>query len=953
MRHYLLSFLTLLFGLAGFIAKATHIRAGEIVVKRTSNITLSFEITVTGYKDLDSQIDFGGGQLRLGDDNVLEGPFEVTREQLDENTEKVFFVINHTYSRPNAAGYLISYQEDFRNDNIINVNGGNSVMTTFYTETLVIIDPFFGINNSPVLTVPPVDFAAIGSVFVHNPGAFDPDGDSLAYKFTEVKRAQNTVVGGYREMVNADFYTNYDQGNESQTGRPTLTLNQLNGDLIWDAPGDITNQEDPPDCELKAEYNVAFIIEEWRNIFGKPRLMGYVERDMQIIVCSSDNQRPIIEAPDPVCVEAGTNINELIMGEDPDGDPVKLEAYGGPFEVNAPATYAPFPATYQNTPGSMVFDWNTVCGHVRKRPYDVQLKITDQPASGPSLVEFATWQITVVGPAPTGLSTTPQSARSMQLGWDPYTCGGADSMQVWRRVGTYDIMVDECQLGMPPNTGYELVGKVPIGQTDFVDDGHGVGLSAGANYCYRLVAEFPSAGEGKSESYVSGETCDSLLIDVPVITNVDVAETSQTVGEILVRWTPPYQIDAGVNPGPYTYDLLRGTGAEESESYTKVNSTQLSDTVFVDAGLNTFNLSYNYKVVLYDANNILIDTSASASSVRLGLTPLLQAIDLTWSATVPWALRDPNFRYHYIFRDQVDLFNPDSLILIDSVEVIDAPFLYTDNGAFNNEPLDENIEYCYAITTYGSYGNDLLPEPLINRSQITCAQPNDTISPCRPPTLVFSDNFRCEDFLQQECAANIFENRIEWNTNQDPDCDLDIEFYNIWFTPTGNFDDYQIVGTSFTTSFLHENLPSFKGCYQIQAVDRSGNTSEFTEEICRDNCPSFRLPNAFSPNNDGVNDTFTPYYNNEFSNIDGFDNTNCTRFVESIDFKLFDRSGKELFTYSSVDNENDVLINWDGYTNSGQEVPAGVYYYAAEVSFDLLNPDQTNEVFSGWVQLLR
>ena len=959
MRQYLLTLFSFLLVLSGFVTRATHIRAGEIIVRRTSNITLSFEITVIGYTDAgDSQIEFGGGVLRLGDDNVINGPFTTTKEALDNDTEKVFFTVNHTYSRPNAAGYLINYQEDFRNDNIQNINNGNSVQTTFYTETLIVIDPFFGINNSPVLTVPPVDFAAIGSRFVHNPGAFDPDGDSLAYRFTSVKRAQNTVVGGYRELINEDFYTNFPQGNEAQTGPPQLSLDPRYGDLIWDAPGDVTNQEDPPDCEKKAEYNVAFIIEEWRNIFGTPRLMGYVERDMQIIVCASDNERPIIDAPDPVCVEAGTNINEIITATDPDGHPVKIEAFGGPFEVNNPATYSPNPATYQNIPGSMEFDWNTVCGHVRERPYEVQLKVTDQPPTGPALVEFATWEITVVGPAPTGLTTTPQAASSMQLNWDNYTCSNADSMQIWRRVGTYDIMVDECQLGMPPNTGYELAAVVPITQTSYLDDNNGLGLSAGSNYCYRLVAEFPSAGEGKSESYISAETCDSLLIDVPVITNVDIEETSQTNGEILVRWTPPYQIDQGTNPPPYTYQVLRGEGMEDSEEYVLLNTTPTSDTVFIDnsanspSAPNTFNQSYNYRIILYSNGN-LVDTSSMASTVRLDLTPLLQAIDLKWSATVPWSLQDPGFKYHYIYRDQVDLFDPDVLMLIDSVEVINSPLAYTDNGAFNNEPLDENQEYCYYVSTYGSYGNELLPEPLINKSQITCAQPNDTISPCRPPILSFSDNFSCEDFFQQECGANIFENRIEWTVDQDPTCDMDIQFYNVWYSATGMEGDYQIVGTSFNTEFTHEDLPSFKGCYRIQAVDRSGNTSEMTDEICRDNCPNFRLPNAFSPNNDGVNDTFTPYYNDQFSDIEGFENANCTRFVESVLFTVFDRSGKELYSYNSVNNENNVLINWDGYSNTGLEVPAGVYYYSAEVEFDVLEQSVPTEVFSGWVQILR
>ncbi|MCK7540653.1 MAG: hypothetical protein MZV63_62060 [Marinilabiliales bacterium] len=35
-----------------------------------------------------------------------------------------------------------------------------------------------------MLLNPPYDKAALGQVFIHNPAAFDPDGDSLSYKLT-------------------------------------------------------------------------------------------------------------------------------------------------------------------------------------------------------------------------------------------------------------------------------------------------------------------------------------------------------------------------------------------------------------------------------------------------------------------------------------------------------------------------------------------------------------------------------------------------------------------------------------------------------------------------------------------------------------------------------------------------------------------------------------------------
>ena len=930
---------------------ATHIRAGEITARRINNITLTYEITVTGYKDTDSQIEFGGdGSLDLGDGNVINGPFQTDIEDIGNGTLKVTFTVIHTYSRANASGYLVTYTEDFRNNNIFNINNGASDGTTFYVETLLIIDPFYGINNTPIMTVPPVDLAAIGELFIHNPGAFDPDGDSLAYRLTQVKSKRSTQVGSYKEVTDPAFYTNYDQGNESQNGPPNVSINAITGDLIWDAPGDITNQTGGDNCPEKAEYNIAFIVEEWRFIGAEWELMGYVERDMQIIVCSTDNERPEIEAPDPICVVAGDTINEIIIGSDPDGNPVKIEAYGGPFEVASPATYQP-ENLFQSSPGSMTFNWNTVCGHVRERPYEVQLKITDDPLLGPSLVEFATWEITVVGPAPTGLQSTPEPGRAMSLSWDSYTCSNADSMQIWRRVGEYDIMFDECQLGMPLNTGYELIARVPISELSYLDNNSGLGLSAGSQYCYRLVAEFPSAGDGRSESYVSEEACESLIIDVPLITNVDIVTTASENGSIDVRWTPPYQIDSMVHPPGYTYDVLRAEGMMDTD-YDLVASN-LSDTTFSDSGLNTVNQAYNYRIVLYDGNDILVDTSAMASSVMLDLDPLLNAIELNWTANVPWSLRDSENPYHYIYRDQVDTGNPDQLILIDSVEVSSSALRYLDNGAHNNVALDEQVEYCYYVTTYGTYNNDFVLSPLINRSQVACAQPNDTISPCKPPVITFSDDFDCESFLDAECGVNIYRNAISWEADQDPNCDMDIQFYNIWFTSTGLNDDLEIVGTSFTTEFVHEGLNSYKGCYLIQAVDRSGNTSELSEMICRDNCPVYKLPNAFTPNNDGINDTFTPLFNNQQLDIPGFINSNCPRFVESVVFKVFDRNGKELFSYDSRENENNILINWDGRTGAGLDVPAGVYYYSAEVNFDLLERNDSNRVFNGWVQVLR
>ena len=83
--------------------------------------------------------------------------------------------------------------------------------------------------------------------------------------------------------------------------------------------------------------------------------------------------------------------------------------------------------------------------------------------------------------------------------------------------------------------------------------------------------------------------------------------------------------------------------------------------------------------------------------------------------------------------------------------------------------------------------------------------------------------------------------------------------------------------------------------------------------VCFDNCPSYWLPNVFSPNGDGVNDFFSalvPY-----------------SYVESIDIKIYNRWGQVIFETTDPD------INWDGiHMDSGVLVPDGVYYYLCTVN---------------------
>ena len=56
-----------------------------------------------------------------------------------------------------------------------------------YVETVLTMNSGLGLNQSPILSVPPIDQGCLGRIFTHNPGAYDPDGDSLRY---EIRAAQ-------------------------------------------------------------------------------------------------------------------------------------------------------------------------------------------------------------------------------------------------------------------------------------------------------------------------------------------------------------------------------------------------------------------------------------------------------------------------------------------------------------------------------------------------------------------------------------------------------------------------------------------------------------------------------------------------------------------------------------------------------------------------------------------
>lgn len=124
-------------------------------------------------------------------------------------------------------------------------------------------------------------------------------------------------------------------------------------------------------------------------------------------------------------------------------------------------------------------------------------------------------------------------------------------------------------------------------------------------------------------------------------------------------------------------------------------------------------------------------------------------------------------------------------------------------------------------------------------------------------------------------------------------------------------DTYSTIGTSSTPNFTDSDLRSgeLELCYTVAYEDECGNISEMSPEFCFPlSVGTIRLPNAFTPNGDGFNDTFT-VGNGVFINFR---------------MQIFDRWGSLIF------NSTNPNVGWDGNYNGS---PASMGGYAYRISF--------------------
>jgi gliding motility-associated-like protein len=122
------------------------------------------------------------------------------------------------------------------------------------------------------------------------------------------------------------------------------------------------------------------------------------------------------------------------------------------------------------------------------------------------------------------------------------------------------------------------------------------------------------------------------------------------------------------------------------------------------------------------------------------------------------------------------------------------------------------------------------------------------------------------------------------------------------------------------------------GRYSISVISPCGVATDAVE-VDFDDCTEIFVPNAFSPNDDGVNDLFYP--------LDGGDVTNISLM------RIFDRWGALLFEATDF-LPNDSSRGWDGKFR-GRQLSPGMYVWFLQVEYR----NGESETLTGEVYLMR
>jgi len=651
---------------------ATHQKAAEITYEHIEGRRFAFTLTTFTYSRSFADRPFLTIQWR----GLMGGGGAQTVARTRNPAEYVGNLTNiniYTFEIefPNDGTFFISMEDPNRNGGVINLP--NSINIPIFVETMLVISSAMAPNSSPILLNPPIDVGCFGIPFMHNPGAFDPDGDSLSFRFINCRGAGGLDIPGFR----------------LPSASNSITLDAVTGDLIWDSP------------ETIGDFNIAILIEEFRNGVR----IGSVMRDMQISVQHCDNRPPVLKVPEFLCVLAGDTLRIPIRATDPDSADILTISANGDMLPNRTWTSG-------NRTVSPVYDTLELVfqhSHVRQQPHPIYFRVRDNGT--PNLNTLGTTLIRVIGPPPQFDSLVP-NFDYIALHWTPISDESVLGYRIYRAQSRSGMVQDSCDFGMT-DVLFQRIAEIR-GDTTFVFRDSTVNQNL--LFCYRIVRLYANG----TVSQMSDEFCTTPLSNTPIIEKVSIAETSEFTGQIEVGWRHPLDVDVLSNADYFRYVIHRSSGG----NLVYLDTVFVQDTTFVDnaPALNTQDFPHSYKIELIQWQ----DTSASWESVgfsNVGTSTFISATGRNSRVNIAVLQTSPAWiTEHFRIYRRLEWQSDDYFELV--VETTVPHFLDTD--------LINDTTYTYRIQAFGRHFDERINAYILtNWSQKVNATPIIG-PPCRP-----------------------------------------------------------------------------------------------------------------------------------------------------------------------------------------------------------------------------
>ncbi len=232
-----------------------------------------------------------------------------------------------------------------------------------------------------------------------------------------------------------------------------------------------------------------------------------------------------------------------------------------------------------------------------------------------------------------------------------------------------------------------------------------------------------------------------------------------------------------------------------------------------------------------------------------------------------------------------------------------------------------------SITVFGSGGTPSYLYNIDNSPTWTSLKTFDGLAP-GAHLIKIKDRNNCEEDTTVTLSTYTYKLNVEAET-MDAWCDAGGLAGEVKVMPSGGSTPYSYFWNGLSTGKgpRMSNLP--KGDYKVTVTDRFGCTGDVTAEVKENFCCAIGVPNAFTPNNDGLNDEFKAVIN---------------RPIPKFEMSVFNRWGRRVFYSPSATK------GWDGNTDGGTPMDGGVYFYRIRYTCEMGNQEK---VYQGDLTLIR